>query len=149
MRIELEFVGHEFEQLFSTSSTFYRARCRFGWRLENMRIDRNRRLAEGDVQDHVGGLAADPGQGLQRGAVLGYLGAVLSIKILQVAMTFLAFELNRPMVLMYFLARLRRGPASFPAYWQPGRVWPVALLTLTSVACADSSTEISSSKFDW
>jgi hypothetical protein len=33
---------------------------------ENVRVDGDRRLAESGIEDHVGGLAADTGQGLQR-----------------------------------------------------------------------------------
>lgn len=37
---------------------------------ENMRIDRNRRPAEGGIEYHVGGFAPDAGQRFQRGSVL-------------------------------------------------------------------------------
>ncbi len=42
-----------------------------------MRVDGDGRLAKGGVEHHVGGLAADPGQGLQRVAVAWHLAAVL------------------------------------------------------------------------
>ena len=63
-------------------------------------------------------------------------------------MTFAALVLNRPIVLMKFFtpaspsANISAGV--FAASYNPF----VALLTLTSVACADSKTEISSSKVD-
>ena len=44
---------------------------------ENVRVDGQRRLAEGDIEHDIGGLAADPGQRLQRLAVVRHLAAVL------------------------------------------------------------------------
>ena len=44
---------------------------------ENMRIDGDRGLAEGDVEHHVGRLAADAGQRLERRARARHLAAVL------------------------------------------------------------------------
>ena len=41
-----------------------------------MGIHRQSRVAEGDVEDHVGGLTADAGQGLQRCAVVRHLTSV-------------------------------------------------------------------------
>ena len=43
---------------------------------EHVGIDGQRRLAEGDVQDHVRGLAPDPGQGFQRRAIMRHPAAV-------------------------------------------------------------------------
>src|SRR5690606_28556447 len=43
---------------------------------ENVGIDRDGRLAECDVEDHVGGLAADTRQGFERLAVTGYFAAM-------------------------------------------------------------------------
>ena len=45
---------------------------------ENMGVDRDGRLAEGDVQNYIGGLASDAGQCLQRLARTRHLPAVLS-----------------------------------------------------------------------
>src|SRR5215831_1922347 len=44
---------------------------------ENVRVDRDRRLAKGDVQHDIGGLATDPGQRLKRGAVARDCAAML------------------------------------------------------------------------
>ena len=44
---------------------------------KHMRVDRERRLAEGGVEHDIGGLAADPRQSLERGAVLWRLPAML------------------------------------------------------------------------
>ena len=44
---------------------------------EDVRVDGDRRLAEGDVEHDVGGFASDPGQRLQRGAVARHLAAML------------------------------------------------------------------------
>jgi hypothetical protein len=44
---------------------------------EDVRVDRQRELAEGDVQHHVGGLAADARQRLERLASAWHLAAVL------------------------------------------------------------------------
>src|SRR3569832_2403807 len=41
-----------------------------------MGVDRYRRLAEGRVQYHIGGLAADARQGLQRLAIVRHLAAM-------------------------------------------------------------------------
>ncbi len=44
---------------------------------ENMGIDGNRRLAESRVEHDIGGLASYPGQGLERGTIMGYFTVVL------------------------------------------------------------------------
>ena len=44
---------------------------------EDVGVDRDGRLAEGDVEHHVGGLAADAGQRLQRLARVRHLAAML------------------------------------------------------------------------
>ena len=44
---------------------------------EDVGVDRHGRLAEGGVENHVGGLAPHAGQGFERGAVGGHLAAVL------------------------------------------------------------------------
>ena len=44
---------------------------------KDMSIDRDRRFTEGDVEHDVRGLAPDPGQALERGAVAGHLALVL------------------------------------------------------------------------
>ncbi len=90
-------------------------------------------------------LRPTPGQGLQGLAVARHLGAVLVDQDLAGAMTFLALALNRPMVLM-----CSRTPSSPSASMASGvfatvKSFAVALLTLTSVACAESTTAISSS----
>jgi hypothetical protein len=73
---------------------------RCGSDAEDMGVDRDGRFAEGDVQHHIGGLAADPGQRLQRLAVARHLAAMRRSGSGDSAMTFLALVLNRPMVLM-------------------------------------------------
>ena len=55
----------------STSRGVLPARAQPVGDAEDMGVDGDRRLAEGDVEHHVGGLAADAGQGLQRLAVAG------------------------------------------------------------------------------
>jgi hypothetical protein len=56
-----------------------------------VRVDGDGRFAEGGVEHHVGGLAADAGQGFERGAVARHLAAVLrSSSSCDMAMTFFA-----------------------------------------------------------
>ncbi len=43
---------------------------------KNMGIDRHRRLPESDVEDDIGGLAPDPGQRLEGGAIAGHDAAM-------------------------------------------------------------------------
>ena len=52
---------------------------------ENVGVDRHGRLAERDVEHHVGGLAADAGQRLQRLARARHLAAVLGDELLATA----------------------------------------------------------------
>src|SRR5690606_29710269 len=49
---------------------------------EQMRVDRNGGLLEENVQHHIGRLAADAGQGLERLAHVGYLATVLFDQLL-------------------------------------------------------------------
>ena len=76
---------------------------------EDVRVDRDRLRAERDVHHHVGGLAADAGQRLQRVAVGRHLAAMLGDqRAADRAMTFFALVLNRPIVLMCSLQRRPR-----------------------------------------
>ena len=61
MSVELVLVRHDFEQF------FFDCHHVLAWRdagavgdPEDVRIDCDGRLAEGDVQNHIGGFAADP-----------------------------------------------------------------------------------------
>ena len=44
---------------------------------EDMRVDREGLLPEGGVEHHIGGLAPDPRQALERGAILGHFAAIV------------------------------------------------------------------------
>ena len=67
---------------------------------KDVRVDRDRRLAERRVQDDVRGLAADAGQRLERLAIARHLAGMLGDEAAQVVMRFFALLLNRPIVLM-------------------------------------------------
>jgi hypothetical protein len=128
----------------STSAASCPAPGRCGCDAEDVRVHRHRRLAEGDVQHHVGGLAAHAGQGLQRLARARHLAAVLldqDAAGLQQVLRLAAVQADGADVA---LQPFRPAPA-WPAASATGNSRRVALLTLTSVACADSSTAASSS----
>ncbi len=96
-----EFRGDELQQfLFHFEHVL--ARCQSGavGDAEDMRVDGDGRLAEGGVENDIGGLAADTGQGFKRGAVFRNFAAVLFTRMAQVLRMFSALVLNRPMVLM-------------------------------------------------
>lgn len=63
-------------------------------------------------------------------------------------MTFFALLLNRPMVLMYSFSPSSPSARIDAGVLATGYSFAVALLTLTSVACADRMTAISSSNGD-
>ena len=113
---------------------------------EDVRVDRDRRLSERGVEDHVRGLAPDAGQRFERLARLGHLAAVLlQQRCGTVSITFFAFVLYRPIVLMY---SRQAGDAELEDRLRRVGVLEqlaVARLTLLSVACADSTTATSSS----
>ena len=92
---------------------------------EHMRIDRDRRLAEGLVEDDIGGLAADAGQCLQRRPARGTSPPWRSSSIALSASTFLALVRYSPMLLMWradpLLAQGHHGcGASGPPRTAPG-----------------------------
>ena len=60
---------------------------------EDMGVDGQGRVGEGDVQHHIGGLAADPRQGLEDVAVDRHRAAMRSISIWLRRMMFLALVL--------------------------------------------------------
>ena len=83
---------------------------------EDMRVDGDGRLAEGDVEHHIGGLAADARQGLQRLARPRHRAAMLGDELLRQRHDVLrlgaveadgADQVGRP--------RPRRAPPSSPA----------------------------------
>ncbi len=69
VRVQFEFIRHEFKQLLFDRDDVL-AGCDAGavGDAKNMRVDRDGRLAERDVEYDVGGFAADPGQFLERRA---------------------------------------------------------------------------------
>ena len=68
---------------------------------EDVGVDGEGLRAEGGVHHHIGGLAADAGQRLQRFAVRRHLAAdAVRSAPRDRAMTFFALVLNRPIVLM-------------------------------------------------
>ncbi len=78
VRIVLELIRHEFQQFF-LDLRHVLAGCEPGAVAdpEDMGVDRDGRLSEGGVEDHVGGLAPHAGQGFQRFARLRHLSAML------------------------------------------------------------------------
>ena len=113
---------------------------------EDVRVDRDGRMTERGVQDHVGGLAADARQRFERFARLGHFAAVLVEQdaagrddVLRLG----AVEADRLDVARRRL--LRRASSICCGVFATGNSLRIALLTDTSVACADSSTAISSS----
>ena len=77
MRVLFELVGHELDQIaFHHFDCF--ARCDAGavGDAEVVRVHRDGRLAEGDIEHHVCGLAADAGQGFEFFARAGHHAAV-------------------------------------------------------------------------
>ena len=111
---------------------------------KDVRVDRERLLAERGVEHDVGGLAADSGQRLQ--LVRGCAGTSppwSRISASLSAMTFFALVLNRPIVLI--ASRSLSSPKSTICRGvlmcsNSGRV---AMFTLASVAWADSTTATS------
>ena len=76
--VEFEFLGNELEQLLFNDQHVLAGRDSGSvGDAENMRVDRNRGVSKGNVQDYVRGFTADPRQGLQRDAIFGHLGIVL------------------------------------------------------------------------
>ena len=76
--VQLEFPGHEFEQpCFNRGHILARRDAGTVGDAKDMRVDRDRGLTEGDVQDDVGRLAADAGQLLERFACRRDLAAVV------------------------------------------------------------------------
>ena len=114
---------------------------------KDVRVDGQRRVAEGVVEDDVGGLAADPGKRLERLARARHLPAVLldqdaagRVQILRLG----AKQADRADRVLE--RRQARGPASSAASARRAKSARVALFTPRSVACADSSTAASNSK---
>ena len=69
MGVLFEFIRHEFKQPFFYLINVFAGRDRGAVRdPEDMGVHRDGRLAKGGIQDHVGRLAADAGQALQRRA---------------------------------------------------------------------------------
>ena len=67
MRVLTKFSGYEFQQpVFHSSLSLARRQAGAIADAENMRVDGHCRLAEGDVEHDIRGLAADARQGLQR-----------------------------------------------------------------------------------
>lgn len=67
MGVLFEFIGHEFKQSFFYLIDVFAGRDRGAVRdPEDMGVHRDGRLAKGGIQDHIGRLAADAGQALQR-----------------------------------------------------------------------------------
>ena len=78
MRVQLEFVGHELQQLLFYSQHIAPGRDAGAvGNPEYMRIDRDGWLGKRDIEHHVGGFAADAGQRLQRFARLRYGAAMV------------------------------------------------------------------------
>ena len=78
MRVRLQFVRHDaLELLLDPQRRLARRQAGAVADAEDMGVDRDGRLAEGDVHHHIGGLAADAGQRLQRLAVARHLAAML------------------------------------------------------------------------
>ena len=110
---------------------------------EDVGIDRERFLAERGVEDDIGGLAADAGKRLQFLARARNLAAVIVDQRPASAITFFALVLNRPIVLI--ASRRASSPKSTICWGFLMRVnsGRQAMLTLASVACADSTTATS------
>ncbi len=77
MRVLAKLLRHELEELLlDFLGRFSRGEARAIGDAEDVRVDRNCRLSECDVEDDVGGLAADARQSFERGAVGGNTAAV-------------------------------------------------------------------------
>ena len=103
--------------------------------------------AERDVQHDVRGLAADAGQRFERLASRrAPRRRARAAGSRDSATTFFALLRKRPIELMYGISPSTPSFDDRPrACWRPGNSRAVALLTLLSVACADSTTATSSS----
>ena len=77
MRVEQVVPGHAAHEPFFHLEDVL-ARCEPGAiaNAEDVRVDRHHRLAENGVEHHIGGLAADAGQGLECFAIGRYFAAV-------------------------------------------------------------------------
>jgi hypothetical protein len=144
--VEQEFFRHEFQQLLLDDvDVLARRQAGAVGDAEDVRVHRHGRLAERGVQHHVGGLAAHARQGFQRFAVFRHFAAmqldqhlagrdhVLGLGLVQADGLDVVFNSSSPR------SRIACG------VFATGYSLRVALLTPTSVACADSSTAISSS----
>jgi hypothetical protein len=118
------------------------ARCHAGpvAHAEDVGVDGNRRLTEGDVEYDVRGLAADAGQRLQR---LARARACSSTSFFDKATTFFALVRKRPMVFTSSRTRSSPNAAIFCGVSAAANSAGVALLTPASVACAESTTATS------
>ncbi|MNP40946.1 hypothetical protein D3C76_1346190 [compost metagenome] len=75
--IDLELGRHHLEQLlFNQIDIFARSETGAIANAEDVGIYGNGRPAKGGIEHHVGGLATDARQGLQRGTIFRYLAAV-------------------------------------------------------------------------
>ena len=112
---------------------------------EQMRVDRDGRLAERDVEHDVRGLAADARQRLQR---LARCAApcchARRSSFCDSAITFFALVRKSPMVLISSRTLSSPSATIFSGVSAAANSAGVALLTPASVACADSTTATSS-----
>ena len=69
--VQLVLLRHDLSSFCSTSTASARRQVGAVGDAEDMRVHRDGRLAERDVQHHIGGLAADAGQRFQRLALAG------------------------------------------------------------------------------
>ena len=112
---------------------------------KHMGVDGEGLLAERDVEDDIGGLAADaraasPAPRARAAPAL----PCSAMSFCDSAMTFFALVLNRPMVLMASRSFASPSATIFSGVSTCANKARVALLTPASVACADSTTATSS-----
>src|ERR1700709_1288584 len=93
-------------------------------------------------------LRPTPGSASSASRLSGTSPPYCSIRILHVAITFFAFVRNNPMVLMYSVTPSSPSASTLAGVLATGYMRRIALFTETSVACADSITEISNSNGD-
>ncbi len=91
MRVALELRRHDlFQAVLDLERVLARRQAGAVGDAEDMGVDRDGLVAEGDVQDHVRGLAPDAGQRLERLAAVRHLAAVFLEQEFESAITFLA-----------------------------------------------------------
>jgi hypothetical protein len=108
-------------------------------------IDGHGRLAEGGVEHHIGGLAPNPGQGFELGTMSGTSPLCFSIRIPTGRDDVLGLAVEQADGLDVLLQAVLAQGQDCSGVLATGNRRAVALLTPTSVACADKVTATSNS----